>query len=102
MIDENARQPQDQAAYNEAYDALQMRSEAAQGRLLAIEGERAEAAARCARATHFLETLREQEGLLTDFDEPLWCATVESIVVQEDGGLVVRWRDGNETARRNS
>jgi DNA invertase Pin-like site-specific DNA recombinase len=102
MIDENARQPQDQAAYNEAYDALQMRSETAQARLLAIEGERAEAAARRARAVRFLETLRAQEALLTEFDESLWCATMESVVVQKDGDLVVRWRDGNETARRNS
>jgi hypothetical protein len=101
LVDENARTPQDQATYNESYDALVARYEAVQARLAELEGERGEVAARRARAANFLKTLRGQEGLLTEFDEQLWCATVESVTVQNDGRLVFRWRDGQKTVRQN-
>jgi len=32
------------------------------------------------------------DGLLTEFDEELWNATVEIVTVQLDGSMVFRWK----------
>ena len=38
------------------------------------------------------------DGLLTEFDEGLWNATVETVTVQSDGGMVLKWRNGMEVS----
>ena len=37
------------------------------------------------------------EAPAESFDEGLWNATVETLTVMDDGKLVFRWKDGNET-----
>ena len=41
--------------------------------------------------------LENSDGLLTEFDEGLWNATVETVTVQGDGSMVFRWKNGAET-----
>ena len=40
--------------------------------------------------------LEHIDGLLTEFDEGLWNATVEAVTVQVYGSMVLRWRNGGE------
>ena len=37
-------------------------------------------------------------GLLVDFDEGLWNATVETVIVQLDGNMILRWKNGTVTS----
>lgn len=42
--------------------------------------------------------LEHFDGLLTEFDEGLWNATIETATVRHDGNVVFRWRNGTETS----
>jgi hypothetical protein len=46
----------------------------------------------------FMRMLEHIDGLLTDFDEGLWNATIETATVQHDGNMVFRWRNWAETS----
>ena len=96
-VAENATIPQDQEAYLERYTGLKARYEAATQRLKQIEDQRTERKQRRQKMLEFIRMLENADGLLTDFDEGLWNATVEAVTVQGDGGMVFRWKNGMET-----
>ena len=52
--------------------------------------------AKRAKIRRFLDVLRRQENLITDFDEHAWNTLVESVTVYGKDNLVVRLRDGSE------
>jgi len=65
-------------------------------KLAAIAEERT---ARRAKREGIVAFLAELEyGPLAEFDEGLWYATVESVVVGK-GGVTVKWRDGRESVQ---
>jgi hypothetical protein len=78
------------------YEGLMARHEAAASRLTAANDEKRERSARRETLARFLDALRQRDGLLTGFDESLWCVLVESLTVAADGGVTVRFRDGRE------
>ena len=80
-VEDNAHTAQDQDAYREKYEGLAARYEAACQRLEAIAAEKQDRAARKERMLRFLDTLRQADGLLAEFDETLWRATVDRIIV---------------------
>ncbi|MPN58365.1 hypothetical protein SDC9_206069 [bioreactor metagenome] len=45
----------------------------------------------------FIRMLEHADGLLTEFDEGLWNATLETVTIQLDGRMAFRWRNGMET-----
>ena len=96
-VAENATTPQDQQTYAERYKGLKARYEAATQRLKQIEGQRTERKQRRQKMLEFIRILEQVKGLLTNFDEGLWNATVEAVVVQADGSMVFRWKNGAET-----
>jgi len=63
--------------------------------LTAIEGERLECAARLRRIAEFLSTL-EQRELLTEFDEDLWRATVETVTIHSEHEITFKFKNGTE------
>jgi len=76
-IEENARSIQNQDDYQQRYDTLAERYE----------------------ATHrqrFIEDLRKQKALLTDFDEELWIRMVESVTVFSGKHCHFNLKDGSE------
>jgi hypothetical protein len=44
----------------------------------------------------FLKTLRKQDKFITAFDEKLWSATLNHVVVKSHEELVFHFRDGRE------
>ena len=96
-VAENTTTSQDQEAYLERYKGLKARYEAATQRLKQIEGQRTERKQRRQKMLEFIRILEQVKGLLTNFDEGLWNATVEAVVVQADGSMVFRWKNGAET-----
>jgi regulator of replication initiation timing len=95
-VEENARAALDQAAFQVRYDALAARYTAAKERLDAAEREKRGLELRRARAEAFFSEVEGREGLLAEFDEELWCCTVECVTVLVGGGLRVRFKDGRE------
>jgi len=98
-VAENTTTSQDQEAYLERYKGLKARYEAATQRLKQIEDQRTERKQRRQKMLEFIRMLESIDGLLTEFDEGLWNATVEKVTVEPDGDLVFRWRNGIETLR---
>ena len=97
-VAENTTTPQDQQTYAERYKGLKARYEAATQRLKQIEGQRTEHKQRRQKMLEFIRMLEQADGLMTEFDEGLWNATVETITVHLDGNMVFRWRNGVETS----
>jgi hypothetical protein len=95
-VEENARAALDQQAFGARYDALNVRFKAAKERLDTAERDKRGLELRRARAEAFFTEVEGREGLLGGFDEELWNCTVESVTVLKDGGLRVRFKDGQE------
>ena len=99
-VAENATTPQDQEAYAERYKGLKARYEAATQRLKQIEDQRTERKQRRQKMLEFIRMLENSDGLLIEFDEGLWNATVEKVTVMVDGSMVFKWRNGTELTTR--
>ena len=99
-VAENTTTSQDQEAYLERYKGLKARYEAATQRLKQIEGQRTEHKQRRQKMLEFIRMLEQADGLMTEFDEGLWNATVETITVHLDGNMVFKWRNGTELTTR--
>ena len=97
-IAENATTPQDQETYLERYKGLKARYEAATQRLKQIEDQRTERKQRRQKMLEFIRMLENTDGLLTEFDEGLWNATVEAVTVQVDGSIAFKWKNGMKTS----
>jgi len=93
-IDDNARMVQDQEEYRQRAEKLDRQYTDAKKRLEVIAEERQERTVRREKISRFLIDLRRQEELLTDFDETLWRATVDSVTVQSEKAVVFMFKDG--------
>ena len=94
-IDENARVAQSQTEYQKRYDALHRRYDAAKTQLDKLTQEKQEQASKREIILRFLSDLNRHDGLLAEFDEGLWYATVESITIHTNKEAVVTFKDGN-------
>ena len=99
-VAENATTRQDQEVYAERYKGLKARYEAATQRLKQIEDQRTERKQRRQKMLEFIRMLENSDGLLIEFDEGLWNATVEKVTVMVDGSMVFKWRNGTELTTR--
>ena len=97
-VAENTTTSQDQEAYLERYKGLKARYEAATQRLKQIEDQRTERKQRRQKMLEFIRMLESIDGLLTEFDEGLWNATVAKVTVNVDGVMVFRWKNGMEVS----
>ena len=95
-INENARIAQDQEEYSQQAEKLDERYASAKKRLDTIAEEQQERAVRREKIGRFLADLQRQEGLLTEFDEGLWRATVESLTVSTENDVLITFKDGSE------
>ena len=72
-ISENAHCALDQEEYQERYNRLVERFDLAKARLIAVTGEISDMKTRLGTVNDFLNTLRKQEDLITEFVVELWC-----------------------------
>ena len=94
-VDENARIAQNQTEYHKRYTALHDRYDAAKTRLDMISQEAQEWASKRETILRFLADLEQHSGVLLEFDEQLWYATVESITVHSEKDARVTFKDGS-------
>ena len=95
-VEENARTPLNQDEYSQRYNALAERYQAAQNGIAETDGKLADQAAKREKITRFLDDLKQRDGLLEEFDEKLWLATVESATVNSESEVTIIFKDGSE------
>jgi hypothetical protein len=95
-VDESARAAVDPAEFEDRYNALAARYEAAKEKHEAAAREKRSRELRRAQAAAFFAEVEAREGFLAGFDEELWNCTVESMTVLVGGGFRVRFKDGLE------
>jgi len=96
-MDENAHSALDQAYYIRRYTALEDRYETVKSGLTDIGDKLIERTAKRENISAFLKTLAQSSTLLTEFDEALWNATVESVTVYSEHELSFVFCDGAKT-----
>ena len=89
----NATQALDQEAYQRQYDEYEARYNAARQALTEINAQQSALAARQGKIAEYISLLREQ-GLIAEFNESLWYATVDQVRVLADGRLRFIFKDG--------
>lgn len=93
-VDENAHTTIDQEDYQHRYDALLERYEAAKSRLSQIADQRQERTVKRENIVRFLKTLEQSDVLLTEFDEELWYATMDTVTVHSEHDIAFSFKDG--------
>jgi len=93
-VDENARIGLDQAEYQQRYKELAERYEKVKIRLDKIEELQQARRAKREQLDAFLTTLLRQDSLLTEFDEALWVAVIDKVVVHTADDIQFTFRDG--------
>ena len=96
IVAENARVAQNQEDYNKRYNALverydKLKAEYDETCTLIFDND-----ARNEQMGRFITVLKEQDGVLTEFDEGLWSSLIESLVVKSKTDVMVVFKDGTE------
>ena len=87
-VDENARCTQNQDEYLARYNSYVERYEKARTKLLALQEIKQQREQKADEIGGFMFALHENEQQLTEFDDYLWAATVDTVTVHSDGKLV--------------
>lgn len=95
-MDENARQALNQDNYERRFGTLNDKYEEQLRRLTELSKKRQSILACRERLNILLAELREQDGLLIEFDEALFRATVDRYTVHSEREVAVLFRDGTE------
>jgi len=95
-ISENAHSALDQEEYQERYNGLVDRFDLAKARHTAVTDEITDKQTRLSTINAFLCTLQNQEDLLTEFDEKLWCSLMDYATVYDKDDVRFIFKDGTE------
>ena len=98
-IAENARIAKDQEEYQKRYNGLVERYEKAKARFDEVTDTIAQRSAKGERLAGFIRTLEAQREPVVEFDERLWGAMVDYVMVGVGGGMTVVFRDGTESVK---
>ena len=95
LVAENARVAQDQEEYQKRYDSLVLRYETAKKNYDELAAKIEQKEARGERIQRFIKILREQDGIITEFDDALWGSMVEFVTIGKECRSVT-FKDGTE------
>ena len=93
-MEENTRGVQNQEEYNRRFGMMKVECKELKIRIMNVNDEIFEQSARKEKIRRFLDELRQMNDLVTEFDEKLWHATVELVIVNQDKSLTFIFRDG--------
>jgi DNA invertase Pin-like site-specific DNA recombinase len=96
LISQNARTTIDQAEYVKKYNSLVEKHNNLQKTMQNLLRDIDKKKAKRNLMKAFLKTLKEQEKILTEFDEKIWSSTLNDVEVKNDGKLVFHFKDGRE------
>ena len=95
LVAENARVAQDQEEYQKRYDSLVQRYEDAKKEYDELVNKIKQKEAHGERIRQFIKTLKEQDGIITEFDDVLWGSMVELVTISREKRSVT-FKDGTE------
>lgn len=95
-VAENARVAQDQDNYNKRYNALVERYDRLKAQYDEVSTAISDNEARYEQMGRFITVLKDQEGVITEFDDALWSSLVEKIVGKSKEDVTVVFKDGTE------
>ena len=95
-IAENSSSALNQEEYMARYTALEERYEAAKGRLETMLARKTEREAKADQIGAFMFELAERDEPLTEFDDRLWLAVIDTVTAHADGRLVFKFQNGTE------
>ena len=98
LVTAQAHRNDNLAEYQARYAELNARYEDVKHHLAEIERELQARRVQREKALAFMEALNTRETLLTEFDEQLWRATVERIIVYSEKDVAVHFRDGRSVS----
>lgn len=96
MVAENANEALDQNEYLARYNELVTRYETAKSKIEKNEADRQARKVKRDKLTEFIDQLEERGGLLSEFDEELWNATVETVMVKNLVDIRFVFKGGSE------
>ena len=96
LIAENSRKVIDQNEYKRRYDPMVSRYNGLQIDLQELEKQITMKKARYTQMKAFIKKLKERDELLTEFDEGLWSAVINTVIVKSDTKLVFYFKDKTE------
>lgn len=95
LIAENARVAQDQEEYQKRYDGLVQRYETTKKEYDELIDKIEQKEAHGERMRQFIKTLKDQDGIITEFDDVLWGSMVELVTIGREKRSVT-FKDGTE------
>jgi len=91
-IEENSRVEQSQAEYADRYNSYVKRYEIAQSRMKELRTIKSEREAKADAIGGFMFELMERDCPISEFDDRLFMASVDSVIIHRDGNLEFRFR----------
>lgn len=95
-IFENAHVVMNQDDYQQRYDDLVARYDAASDKLKEISSLIADKKARRDAVQQFMKTLKKQNDLISEFEQKLWCSLVEYMTVYAEDDVRITFKNGME------
>lgn len=96
MIDINSRIAQNQEEYQKEYEKLVNEYELTKAEHQKLELDISSKLAKSETLSLFINTIKKQEKLLTEFDGVMWGSLLESVVVYKEDDVRFKFRDGTE------
>ncbi len=94
IVDENPRKAMDQKKYTKKYNELVERYKKGQDELNEVEEKQQENKVRKDSIDTFIDRLKSQDIILTDFDGALWTSTINKVVIEND--IIFYFKDGTK------
>lgn len=95
LVAENARVAQDQEEYQKRYDGLVQRYETTKKEYDELVDKIEQKEAHGERMRQFIKTLKDQDGIITEFDDVIWGSMVELVTIGREKRSVT-FKDGTE------
>jgi chromosome segregation ATPase len=95
LVYENSRKVINQDEYNREYDSYLKTYEELKTELSKLKDKKNEFKARVDKINMFISNLKNNNKLITEFDEKLWYAVVEKVVINVDKHIVFKFKNSN-------
>ena len=96
LIAQNARSLMSKEEYEEKYNKYARKYNELQQRHNDLENEIVKRKAQKNQIEAFIKELNKKEGLLEEFDEELWRATIKEMVIKSDKEVTFEFKDGTK------
>lgn len=97
MVRENASSAQDQEEYQRRYSAVAGEYKTTQEKLDEVQNTIEQRSAKRTELKRFVKVLKERDGLLANFDDKLWTAVIDRVIVRSASEVTFLFKDGSET-----